>query len=105
MVFEGAKKKAWRSRPRPVTVCIILQFTARLRECCLEAGVGGLHGRPHLGGEGEGEVGGVDHAVLAHQAQGNLGIVIISTLDRWSRAANDPSFFKIVTEKAPTRAV
>ena len=70
--FFKEPKKEWRSRPRPVTVCIILQFTARLRECCLEAGVGGLHGRPHLGGEGEGEVGGVDHTVLAHQAQGNL---------------------------------
>ena len=74
MVFQGAKK---RSGGQDHVLSPFAYFFSSLPGCVLivdvlEAGVGGLHCRPHLGGEGEGEVGGVDHTVLAHQAQGNL---------------------------------
>ena len=59
-------------------------YTRSLAGCgcagVLEAGVRGLHMRPHLRGEGEGEVGGVDHTVLPHQAQGNLDMGRIRSL-------------------------
>ena len=85
MVFEGARRREGQDHVlSPFAYFIRSSYTRSLAGCgcagVLEAGVRGLHMRPHLGSEGEGEVGGVDHAVLPHQTQGNLDMGRIRSL-------------------------